>query len=115
MRLALVFIMADGAENALFDWLWLFAVVGFAAVVGVDAFVVTPGVSDRGIGDKAADVVVFWDLLPFLVVSFLDGVAGGVGGGSAGSSDASLPFRFLPWRLQGNNGVARTRTSHGNL
>lgn len=50
------------------------------------------------------------------------GVATGVGGavssvvGVPGSSSGtSLPFRFLPCRRQGKSGVARTRTSHGNL
>lgn len=50
------------------------------------------------------------------------GVATGVGGavssvvGVPGSSSGtSLPFRFLPCRRQGKRGVARTRTSHGNL
>lgn len=116
MRLALVF-MADGAVKALFAGLWLVAAVGTAAVgvVGVGVFGAVPGVSDRIAGDKEAGVVVFCDLLPFLDVSFLAGVAGGVGGGSAGSSDASLPFRFLPCLRQGRRGVARTRTSQGNL
>lgn len=49
------------------------------------------------------------------------GVSAGGGGdvesvGVVGSSsDGSLPLRFLPCRRHGNNGVARTRTSHGNL
>lgn len=115
-----MFIMADGAENALLaaDVPWWFAEVGVVAVdglVGVGVFGAAPGVSDRSAGDKDAGVVVFCDLLPFFTVSFLAGVAGGVGGGSAGSSDASLPFRFLPCRRHGSNGVARTRTSQGNL
>lgn len=57
MRLALVFIMADGAENALFAE----AVVGGTAVgvVGVGVFDAAPGVSERNAGDREAGVVVF--------------------------------------------------------
>lgn len=109
-----------GAENALlFDGgLELVLVLPFVLVVW---FVIADmGVSAREIG--VVDCCFDWFLLDFF--SFFGvgvgvgvGVAGG-GGGSAGvggSSTMSFPLRFLPCRRHGCNGVARTRTSHGNL
>lgn len=119
MRLVLVFskfgwLTAAGAEKALFAAGLLTLVAGL---------VVAPGVAARGDGVDGGGCCCFWDLLPFFVGSFLIGQAAGAGGvatsgvsaGVGGSSPASFPLRFLPWRRHGCSGVARTLTSQGNL
>lgn len=105
---------AAGAEKALFA-------AGLPTFVA--GLVAAPGVGARGDGVEDGGGCCFWDLLPFFVGSFLTGQAVGAGGvatsgvsaDAGGSSPASFPLRFLPWRRHGCKGVARTRTSQGNL
>lgn len=104
-----------GAVKAL-----LFAVVPLTVgVPGIPADGIVLGVCGRGDGDDDVLAGVFaFDVplaLPFLpvVCSFL--MTGGEFAVSAASSP-SLPLpRFLPCLRHGRRGVARTRTSHGNL
>lgn len=110
-----------GAENALLLDGLVILVLG---VTGVSARVVggvaAAAAAVAAAAAAAAAASCFCWLLDFLL-SFL--VGGGGGGGSAGgagvsseaSSTGSFPLRFFPCLLHGNNGVARTRTSHGNL
>lgn len=96
----------------------VFAAIGVGVADGVEL-----GVVGRGDGDDVADALpgftggfepVFLAGCSFLtVLAVAEGDAAVVS--AAASSPMSLPLRFLPCRRHGSSGVARTRTSHGNL
>lgn len=82
-------------------------------VVGRDNVVKVGGATgfDTELPDFGAEVL----LLPFFEDVWCGSFFTEVGDAAGGSSSPSFPLRFLPCLRHGSSGVARTRTSHGNL